>query len=174
MSAVALITALEEHTTKRLGLGWVSDVYCEGQKIGTVGTEGMLDSFSSYEYIIISFSVRLDEVNFPARLGDLIKKVFESENTSISMIIAKDILEKFAALYPKRIKSPEKFMDVFKQKFILRGIKVKYNDSGKMRRCKILGVDSDDGTLIVECSGGVIKHIAMQRNVVMPEKIKLK
>lgn len=174
MSAVALITALEEHTSKRLGLGWISDIYCEGQKIGTVMTEGMLDSFASYEYIIVTFSVRLSEANFPARLSDLIKKVFESENTSVSMIIAKDILEKFATLYPKRLKTPEKFMDTFKQKFTLRGIKVKYIDSGKVRRCKILGVDSSDGTLIVECRGGIVKHISMQRNVFMPKKIKLK
>ena len=80
MSSVALITALEEHTTKRLGLGWVSDVFCEGKKIGAAQVEGKLDNFTSYEFIIVTFSAELSEENFPPRLTDLIRKVFESEN----------------------------------------------------------------------------------------------
>jgi len=95
MSAVALITALEEHTTKKLGLGWVSDIFCEGRRIGRTTVEGKLDNLGTFEYVIISFSVALSEQDFPPRLSDLIKKVFESENTSISLIIAKNILSKF-------------------------------------------------------------------------------
>ena len=34
MSTVALISALEEHTVKKLGIGWVSHIYCDGKKIG--------------------------------------------------------------------------------------------------------------------------------------------
>ena len=174
MSATAMINALEEHTTKRLGLGWVSDVYCEGKKIGCSGTEGKLDSFSSYEYIIVSYAVRLSPADFPPRLTDLVKKVFESENTSVSMIIAKNILSKFFALYPKRLKSPEKLRELYKQKFILRGRRIFYFDDGKRRICKVLAVDISDGTLIVETAGGAIKHITTPRNVIMPKKIKLK
>ena len=91
ISAVSLITALEEHTTKSLGLGWVSDVFCEGKKIGTSSIEGKLDTFGTFEYIIVHFAVRITEQDFPPRLTDLVKKVFESENTSISLIIAKNI-----------------------------------------------------------------------------------
>lgn len=173
MSAVSLIKALEEHTTKRLGLGWISDIYCEGKKIGCVTTEGKLDNFSSYEYIIITFSVRLSNDTFPPRLADLVKKVFESENTSINMIIAKNILNKFFDLYPRCIKSPDKFIDHYKQKFLLRGRKTKFFHGGKRRTCKILGVDITDGTLIVEYKSKLIK-ISAQRNIVMPNKIKLK
>ena len=45
LATVALITALREHTTKRLGIGWVSNVYCEGKAIGGVSIEGKLDNF---------------------------------------------------------------------------------------------------------------------------------
>ena len=55
LSTVALATALEEHTKKSIGIGWASKVYCDGRLIGDVSAEGKLDSFTSYEYIIITF-----------------------------------------------------------------------------------------------------------------------
>ena len=174
MSAVALMTALEEHTEKSLGLGWISDVFCEGEKIGMTTIEGKLDSFMTYEYVIISFSVRLDDEKFPPRLSDLIKKVFESENSSISLIIAKKILEKFFTLYPRKVKTPEKFMDVYKKKFILGGVKTKYIDGEKKKRCKILGIDNSDGRLIIETAHGNMKHISSNKSIIIPDKIKLK
>lgn len=174
MSAVALITALEEQTNKRLGIGWISDIFCEGERIGTTSTEGKLDNHMTYEYIIISFSIKLSDEYFPPRLSDMIKKVFESENTSVSLIIAKNILTKFFALYPKKVKSPESFMEIYKRKFILAGSSAKYIEGGKKKRCKILGVEGADGRLIIEDKSGAIKHVCANRNIVLPNKIKLK
>ena len=51
LSTVALATALEEHTTKNIGIGWVSKVYCDGKPFGEVSVEGKLDNFTTYEYI---------------------------------------------------------------------------------------------------------------------------
>lgn len=174
MSAVAFITALEEQTDKRLGIGWVSDIFCEGERIGTTTTEGKLDNYMTYEYIIISFCVRLTDEYFPPRLSDMIKKVFESDNTSIPLIIAKNILSKFFALYPKKVKSPEKFMEIYKRKFALAGVKAKYLEGGKRKRCKILGIEGSDGRLIIEDGSGAIKHVSGNRNIILPNKIKLK
>lgn len=174
MSAVALACALEGQTEKPVGIGWVSDVFCDGKKIGTTSIEGKLDSFMAYEYIIVSFAVKITEEDFPPRLSNLIKKVFVSENTSTSLIIAKDILSKFFELYPKRVKSPDKFMDAYMRKFILGGEKAKYIDGGKKKRCKILGVDSADGRLLIETKSGDILHISGIRNIILPEKIKIK
>lgn len=174
MSAVAFITALEEQTDKRLGIGWISDIFCEGERIGTTSTEGKLDNYMTYEYIIISFTVKLSDEYFPPRLSDMIKKVFESENTSIPMIIAKNILSKFFAIYPKKVKSPEKFMEIYKRKFTLAGVSAKYIENGKKKRCKVLGVEGADGRLIIEDRNGTIKHIYANRNIILPSKIKLK
>ncbi len=171
MSTVALIKALDEHTTKKLGIGWVSDIFCEGRKIGGVCVEGRLDSFSSYEYIIVSFLVKLTDTEFPPRISDLIKKVFGSENASVSMIIAKDILGAFFSLYPK-LKDTEKFMDEYKSRFILTGKRVRFLEHGKRRRCKILNVDSSDCSLLVEARGGAVKKIFSAKNVFIPKKIK--
>ncbi|MBR2343185.1 MAG: hypothetical protein IKA64_02920 [Clostridia bacterium] len=173
MTAVSLISALEEHTEARLGLGWVSDLYCEGEKIGSAVTEGKLDSFTTYEYIIITFAVRLNGEDFPPRLTDMIKKVFESENTSISMIIARNVLSKFFRYYPT-IKSSAKFMDIYKNKFILRGKRIKYESGQRRESCKVLGVDAASGALIVEVAGGGVRHITSPTTVTIPKKIKLK
>ena len=173
MSTVALISALEEHTKKQLGIGYVSDIYCEGKKIGKSIVEGKLDSFSAFEYIIVSFYAKLDGENFPPRLSDLVKKVFESENTSISLIVAKNILEKFFSLYPKRLKTPERFMEVYKRKFILSGVNAKYIENGKRRRCKILGIENSDFRLIIE-SKGKIKHVSGAKHLILPKVIKNK
>ncbi len=174
ISATALITALEEHTTKHLGIGWIGDIFCEGVKIGGTTTEGKLDNFSAYEFIIVNFAVKLTDTDFPPRLNDLVKKVFESDSSSISLIIAKNILSKFYKLYPKCIKSPERIMEVYKRKFILTGVRTRYFEDGKKKFCKIVGVDSNDGRLIVEARGGRRKQISAYKNIIIPDKIKLK
>lgn len=173
MSTVSLISALEEHTKKKLGIGYISDIYCEGKKIGRSVVEGRLDSFSAFEYVIVSFYVKLSDDDFPPRLSDLIKKVFESENTSLSLIIAKNVLEKFFALYPKRLKTPDRFMEVYKRKFILSGVNAKYIENGKRKKCKILGIENSDFRLIIEADGK-IKHISGSKNLILPKIIKIK
>ena len=173
MSAVALYSALEEQTEKELGIGWVSDIFCEGRKIGMTSMEGKLDSFSAYEYIIISFSVKLTDSDFPPRMSDLIKKVFESENTSLSLIVAKKILAKFYEFYPRRIKAPEKFMEIYRRNFILNGVNTKYVDGVKKKKCKILGINAD-GRLMVENSKGEIVNISGVKSITIPDRIKVK
>lgn len=172
ISAAALITALEEHTTKRLGIGWVSDIFCEGKKIGGVAIEGKLDSFSSYEYLIVSFAIRLDSVNFPPRLTDMIKKVFESENASVAMIIAKTVLTRFFAAYTD-IKNPGKMMDIYKERFILIDKKIKYIEDGKRHTCRVVDVDRQTATLTVETRRGEFKKITSPSGVIIPAKIKV-
>lgn len=173
LSAVAMATALEEHTTAKIGIGWVSKIYCNGKMIGEVTIEGKLDDFTSYEYIIVSFAATLGEEEFPPRITDLIRKVFESENTSISVIIAKNILNKFFPLYTN-MKNSSKFMDTYRQKFILRGQRVKLLNDGKKQNCKILGIDQANCSLMVEDSKETVLHISTPNKVVIPKKIKVK
>lgn len=173
LCAVAVDTALEEHTTQQIGIGWVSKIYCNGSIIGDVTIEGKLDNFTSYEYIIINCSLTLSENDFPPRLTDLIRKVFESENTSIPIIIAKNILNKFFSFY-SNLKNSSKFMDIYRQKFILRGHKVKYLKGGRRQSCKVLGVKTDDCSLMVEDSDKKVVYISTPNKVIIPKKIALK
>ena len=172
-AAAASALALREHTTSSIGIGWISDVYCNQRYIGGVNVEGKLDSFTSYEYMILNFSLRLDAASFPPRLTDMVRKVFESENASIPMIIAKNVLNKFFAFYPS-VKSPQNMMNVYSNLFALRGERVKYAQEGTVKTCKVLGVDSATCALIVEDRDGKVTNITTPKSVTIPKRLKNK
>ena len=172
LATVALAKALEEHTEKHIGIGWVGKIYCDGKQIGGVNIEGKLDNFTTYEYIIVNFAVKLSNENFPPRLTDLIKKVFEEDNNSIAMIIAKNILNKFFPYYQK-MKSSTKFMQEYHQRFILSGIKVKLIEDGRKTSCKILSVSRENCALIVEARDKSIRYITSPASVIIPKTVKL-
>lgn len=173
MSAVAAVSGLEEHTTKNLGVGWVSDIYCAGEKIGSVTVEGKLNNFTTYEYLIVNFAIRLDKKSFPPRLTDMIKEVFEKDNTSVTMIIAKKILSKFFSYY-QTLKNSTKFMEVYNERFVLRSKKVKYLGDSRKRYCKVLGVHSASGALMLEMPDSTVVHVTSPSLVVTPKRIRIK
>ncbi len=173
LAAVSMASALEEHTTKEIGIGWVSKIYCDGKLIGNATIEGKLDNFTSYEYIVVTFSIFINEEDFPPRLDDLIKKVFESESTSIPMIIGKNILNKFFTYY-SNLRNHTKFMSIYRQKFQLRGKTIRYINNGRRERCKVLGIDANNCSLMVEDSHKKVVHISTPNNVIIPKKIKIK
>ena len=171
LSTVALASALEEHTQKKMGIGWVSNVFCEGVQIGNVSIEGKLDNFTSYEYIIITFSALLPNETFPPRMSDLIQKVFANESTTIATIIAKTVISKFFPIYAS-LKSPERFMATYIQKFILTGTKVKLLKDGKRYTCKVLGIDPKTCSLLLEGKGKTRYTVTSPTSVVIPKIIK--
>ena len=173
LAAVAFATGLEEHTTRKIGIGWVSDIFCGEKLIGKASIEGKLDDFTAYEYLIVTFAATLSEEDFPPRMTDLVRQVFEPENTSISLIIAKHILNNFFSFYPN-FRYHKKFMDIYQRKFALRAEKIKYLDGDRRESCKVLGVDADNCSLIVENRKKAIMHIASPNKVITPKKLNKK
>ena len=172
LSAVAMASAMENHTDKEIGIGWIGDVYCDGVKIGGISIEGKLDNYTTYEYIIVSFNAKISKDNFPPKLADMVKKVFESENTCVNMIIARAIISKFFKLYPN-LKAPEKFMKEYTDRFILRGKKVKHFNGEKWRAKKVLGIDSKTGALILDNAKDPVISVTSPALISTPKKIKL-
>lgn len=171
MSTAAMATGLEEYTKKKIGIGWVSDIYCDGVKIGSISLEGKLDDFKTYEYIILSFNAKLSKDDFPPRLSDMVKKVFESENTSVNMIIARNILTRFFKFY-QNMKSPQRFMSEYNHHFAFRGKKVKFYRDEKWRSHKVLGVDSKTGELILDNGRDPDIRVFSPKLIQNPKKIK--
>lgn len=170
LSAVALTSALDEHAAEELKIGWVSDIYCAGKKIGGCTVEGKLDNFSSYEYLIVNFAVKTDKKNFPPRLADMMRKVFEPDNISIGMIMAKSILNKFFSIY-RELKNPGKHMEVYKSKFALEGKKIKLLDGQTKRTVRVVGVDKETCALLAETKEGVVLRITSPSAVTIPNRI---
>lgn len=172
LATVALLTALDEYSPKELESGWLSDIYCDGARIGGVCVEGKLDSYKAYEYVIISFSVKLDEENFPPRMSDMIRKIFEDENISIPFIIAKSILKSFFEVYSE-LKTPTRYIDVYRKRCALIGKIIKCTENDKKRRCRVLGI-GEDCSLLIEAKDKSVKKIFNTKSVVIPKKFKIK
>ena len=170
LSAVALAAALEEHSTRIVGIGWISSIFCDGKRIGEVTVEGKLDNFTSYEYLIVSFAVKMDEKNFPPRLTDIVRQVFEEDSLSIAMIMAKTVLNKFFAIY-RELKNPSKHINTYISKSVLIDKKIKLIDDGKKKSCKVVGINRENLALMVEGRDGKKQEIISPSNVIIPNKI---
>ena len=173
MAATAMLTALKDHTDTELGIGWVGDLYANGVRIGESSIEGKLDNYTTYEYIIVTYSIKISEANFPPRLTDIIKQVFEDGNSSRMVIMAKNLLVRFFALYSE-IKTSSKFMDIYSENFILRGKHVKYIDGQKKRRMRVLSVDVNTGALVLDGPGKKPLFVSSPSNVIIPKRVKIK
>ena len=136
----------------------------------SASVEGKLDDFTSYEYLIVSFSVKLDPKKFTPRLTDMVRRVFEDGNQSISMIMAKTVLNRFFAIY-KEIKTPEKHLNHYVDRFALKNKKIKYIENGKKKTVRVLDVNKDTLQLLVETKDGKVINISSQSSVVIPNKI---
>ncbi len=171
LSAVALASALEEHTMQRMGIGWVSNIYCDGVKIGYTAVEGKLDSYASYEYLIVSFAVKLDSKRFTPRLTDMVRRVFEDGNLSIPIIMAKTVLNRFFAIY-REIKNPAKHLNHYATKFALTDKKIKYIEDGKKKTVRVVGVNKTNLALVIEAKDGRQLEITSPSAIILPSKIK--
>jgi hypothetical protein len=101
----------------------------------------------------------------------MVKKVFESENTSVNMIIARNILTRFFKFY-QNLKTPHKFMSEYTQRFALRGKKVKFYRGEKWKAHKVLGVDSKTGELIIDNGKEPDIRVSSPALIQNPKKIK--
>lgn len=168
LAATALLNAYEEHTTQNAAIGWVSDVLYNGEKIGGCTIEGKLDNVSSYEYLIVNFALKLDTKTFSPRLTDMIRRVFDDESPSVSMLIARTVLNKFFTVYSD-IKNPSKHMNFYKHKFAYYGKRIKFIKDGKKVPGKISDVDKKNCALIVEDTNGQSYNITSPSSIAFPK-----
>ena len=171
LTAVALATALDEHTTARPSIGWLSDIYSCGERIGGCTIEGRLNSNYSFEYLIVNIAVEINERNFPSLMSDLIRKVFIEENASLKQIIAKTILSKFFLVY-RDIKDPHRHVEKYLEKCIIHDKKIKYLGNGKKQTCKVLRVNPDNFSLIIEDKHGHEIAVTSPSEIIIPTKFK--
>lgn len=149
LSIVSLTQALDAYTPKELGISWVNDIVCEGIKIGGTQIEGKLKDATSYDYVIVTFAARLDEKNFPPRLQDSVKRVFEKTPLSHGMMIIKSVLDRFFTEYAN-IGTSKKHHKYYIKKFALCDVKIKYIDNRKRKSAVVVGLDEETLSLIVK------------------------
>ena len=172
LSVVSLEQALESYTTKSLGISWVSDVFCEGIKIGGTQIESKIKDLNTFDYIIVTFAAKIDEKNFPPRLRDSVKRIFERENLSLGMMMAKTILDKFFIAY-SNIKSADGYRKHYETSFVLRDAKIKYIENGKRKNATVVGIDSETMSLIIKKKNKEQIVVSKPSAVIIPSRIKI-
>ncbi len=170
LCAVALATALERHTDRPIDIGWISDIFCDGKRIGGCSLESKLDAFTAYEYLIVTFAVRANERIFNIRLSDLMKEVFSGNRTSQPLRMCESILDRFFHLC-RDLQAPKKFMDEYRRRFAMSGMSVQYFDGDKRRKGKILGIDQEHGHLLIEQKHGEIRKVSGRSSLILPAKV---
>ena len=172
LSVVSLEQALESYTTKNLGISWVSDIFCEGIKIGGTQIEGKIKDVNTFDYIIVTFAAKIDEKNFPPRLRDSVKRIFERENLSLGMMMAKAILDKFFIAY-SNIKDSDSYRKHYENSFVLTDTKVKYIENGKRKNATVVGIDSETMSLIIKKRNNEKIVVSKPSMVIIPSRIKI-
>ncbi len=171
LATVALLGAFEEHTMQSASIGWVTDILYNGRKIGGCVIEGKLNDYSSYEYMIVNFALKIDSRTFSPRLTDIIRKVFDDENPSVAMLVARTVLNKFFTVYAD-IKNPSKHMNLYKQKFANYGKRVVFTKDGKKYSGRITDVDKKNCVLIVSDTKGKTHEISSPSSIVTTQRLK--
>ena len=172
LSVVSLTQALESYTTKSLGISWVSDVFCEGVKIGGTQIEGKIKDSNTFDYIIVTFAAKIDEKNFPPRLKDSVKRIFEKENLSIGMMMAKTILDKFFIAYSS-IKTTDSYRKYYESKFVLKNAKIKYVENGKRKSAAVVDIDTETMSLLIKTKSKEQITVSKPSSVIIPGRIKI-
>lgn len=170
LSASAFATTLQGYTTYPIGIGWVSDVFAETEKIGSVNIESRLDHFSGYEYLIFHFAAEIEEKVFPVRLSDLMRRVFEGDFSSQELLMASSLLDKFFALYSD-YKATAKFLSDYRTRFVMNGLSAVYTRGGRKKKCKLLGIDAVTGKLRVEMPNGAIVDFSGRSGLILPDSL---
>ena len=170
LCAVALASALEQHTDRQVDIGWISDIFCEGRRIGGCSLESRLDAYMAYEYLIVSFGVRVNDKLFPLRLSDMVKQVFSSDHASAPMRICESILDRFFHLY-RGLQSSHKFLDDYRRRFIMTGLRVGSQEGERRLHGRILGIDPEEGRLLVDLGRRGIVKVAGRARLTLPRRV---
>ena len=173
LSVVALTSALDTYAGNPLSIGWVSDVFCSGKKIGGVALEGKLDSYSAYEYVIVTFRLKFSQKNFPPRLCDMVERVFDTQNSAAEFIVAKNIISRFFPLY-FGMKNQSKYMDTYNKRLGMIGKKAKLIVKGHKIKCRVNGINTASGALIVDVKKAGLTEVSSPTAIILPKRIRQK
>jgi hypothetical protein len=100
----------------------------------------------------------------------MVKKVFEEDNISVPMIMAKTVINKFFGIY-RELKNPAKHLNAYVLRSALDGKKIKYLEDGKKKPAKVVEIDKESLGLRIETKDGSSLLVNSPSMVIIPNKI---
>lgn len=142
LTAVAVARAIERHSDMKISIRWVNDLYTGSRKIGAVLTNAQMNAGGFFDYAVIRISLAIAPSDFPPRLGDVIRRVFNNENISLCANLAESIVEEFFTLYDNEEMHPDCMTD-YRKRLTVIGRRVKVLTGERFERGRVVDIDSD-------------------------------
>ena len=146
-AAVAVASAIEAITGRKMKIKWVNDVFDECGKVSGILVEGQMTALGYA--VAVGVGINIGENDFPDEIKEIASSIGDigaAEGTLISLV-AKNLLE-----YAKN-PADKSFMVEYKARFMLACKDVVLSMADGSEKCgKVIGVDNEGG-LIVNVNG---------------------
>ncbi|GFH42882.1 biotin--[acetyl-CoA-carboxylase] ligase [Lactococcus hodotermopsidis] len=149
LTAAAIVTAIENLTTKKPLIKWVNDIYLDDKKICGILVEHHLASHFNIIGVGLNFSIS----NFPIDLRDKAGSLFDDTPTITRSQLIAEIWREFVNLQQN-----QNFLPIYKSHSLVLGKTVEFEENGRT----IIGTATDlteNGELIVN-SDGLVKVLS--------------
>ncbi len=154
-AAVAVAQAAEAVTGKPMGIKWVNDVYCNGQKVCGILTEGgFANGKLDYAVLGIGINVAPPAEGFPAELAGKAGALWDTPVAAEAVeSLLNEILCRFAKSYTALEKKP--FLEAYRRLSLLDGktVELLAPDGRILEQATVEGI-GDEFELLVRGSDG--------------------
>lgn len=150
MAAVAVARSLDAHSSSKVGIKWVNDIYIDGKKVCGILTEGAADNRGNTAFAIVGIGINLcaPDGGFPPDLKDVAGALFSDKAIAQKAypIIVDSLLDEFFSMYTAL--PSQSFTHEYASRSILIGKQVMLTQGGQQRPCHVLGVNQNCHLLV--------------------------
>ena len=163
-TAVAVARAIERVSDISVSIRWVNDLFCKDDKLAAMMTSARVKPNGHFDYAVIGITVSLPEEHFGARLGDVVRRVFNGELRPLPTRLAEAIVYEFFSIYDK-MSNDRSFLTEYRERSTLIGRRVKVLLGDNYVPARVFGI-GDDATLHVRLRNGTEVAVASRAEVV--------
>ena len=170
MGALALSHAIERNSDYKTSIRWLGDIYAERRRIASVGSECMLLPSGYLDYLIMHAVIELSPTHFPARMSDVVTRIFTSRRIETADHLAQAMLHDFFTMYDAMNRDGAEnvpFWEEYRRRSYLIGRRVRVRVGTKKRVATVETVDAS-GCLCVTLRNGERLALTAQSQLISP------
>lgn len=164
IAAVAVARAVEKISPIDVRIRWVNDLYHGSRRIAAMMTAAQIKPNGFLDYAAIGISLCLAPDDFPPKLGDVIRQVFENgETRDLPPRLAEAILFEFFNIYDVMM-TDNSYMEEYRRRSLSIGRSVRILTAPSMRSGRVVDIDNN-ACLVVELRDGRRVTIASRSEI---------
>lgn len=161
--AVATLRAIEQLSDIDLRIRWVNDLFYRAHKVAGMMASASLKPNGYLDYVVLGITVNLSEDNFPPRLGNVIRRVFNGETRPLPTCLSEGIVREFFSIYD-RMATDDGFLDEYRRRSLLLGQYIKVLVGDTYLRGRVIRID-ENACLEVELHSGARMTVTSRSEV---------